>query len=164
MLNIFGKIASNISKGIGIVIFVAVAVAFDIQLALELPEKLVPVALSGVALITVLAALSFGMAQSEKDDEHRQQITIAGEKIFHSCILYVQAIFIRYALDRLSSMPFAKNDIRITNIIIDVTVIIVTILSIYGTYFFIYGFRMLNNIFWLRYEKRVEKQSRKQKG
>jgi hypothetical protein len=155
-MKVLGKIASVISKEIGIAVLVVVAIIYDIQLATELTEKLVPFALSGVAFMAVLAGLCFSMAQFEENGQHKKQIAIAGEKLFHACILYVEAIFIRYALDRLILMPMLRNSPNSIGVVVDVSVVLVVLLSIYGTYFFLYGFRMLNNIFWLRYEKRNE--------
>jgi hypothetical protein len=153
----FGRnIVMSISKGLGYLVLATTALFYDIELVSGTSEKVIPIALSGVAVIGLIAGLCFSFAQSEDDVEQRRRLTHTGEKFFHSCLLFIQVIFVRYATDRLLALPSMNADPKGSSFVATVSTIMLAAISLYGTYFFIYGFKVLNTQLWIRFQRRVD--------
>lgn len=123
------------------------------QAIFEPLDKFSTVALSGIGILLALAGLSFALFPCLNNKEDKNLIIYVGEKFFHSSILLVQTLFIKFAYETLKSMEFFQT-LWLKEILLFLFLLPLIILVSLATWFFIFGFEKINDFLWFRYEIR----------
>lgn len=155
-LSIGRRLVMVISKGVSSFIVYLTAIVYVGHLLKEPIEIVATSTLSAIAVIGGLSGLCFSHAQNETTEEKKKDLMYAGEKFFHSTLLFIQTLFMKYAGDSVLANEFIKNSMFIKSLSDFVITVLLTGVSGYGCFFFFYGFEAINNMYWNRYEKRIQ--------
>jgi energy-converting hydrogenase Eha subunit C len=148
------KFQSLFSRTIGQIVLGVAGVMYANQLWASPLDKVVAIGLLAFGAIAVLSALCFTMAPCLTTEEERYPTLYAGEKFFHSSLLLIQTIFLKYAGESLLNVQFVAN-VSWLHRSIGITInIAASLTGAVATWFSIYGFQSLNEFFWQRYERR----------
>ena len=110
---------------------------------------------SGLGIIVGLSALSFTMYPCLSQDKDKKALLYAGEKFFHSSLLLVQAIMLKYASEAVKESTLLHSLTRLT-LIGSFSISLISVLcAVWATYLFLYGYNELNSLFWERYVQRI---------
>jgi hypothetical protein len=148
------KIAAFLSTAVGFIIIGAAALLYAQQLMIMPVKEFAPIGLSACASIGGLAGLCFGFARSCTTPEERDVPLYAGEKFFHSVLLIIQTLFLKFAEDGLLAVGCVSSSKWISGAVRGTATVIMFVVLMYGVYFAIYGFEALNDFLWKRYKKR----------
>ena len=155
------KFQSLFSRTIGQIVLGAAGVMYANQLWVSPLDKVVTVGLSAFGAIAVLSALCFTMAPCLTTEEERRPTLYAGEKFFHSSLLLIQTIFLKFAGESLTNLQLIMDVHWLHSSLTAITSIASSLTGAVATWFSVYGFESLNDFFWQRYEKRRSELSRK---
>jgi len=157
------KFQSFFSRTVGQIVLGVTGIVYANQLWMSPLDKVVGVGLTAFGAIAAVAALCFTMASCLTSLEERQPTLYAGEKFFHSSLLLIQTIFIRFAGDSLASMQFIQGVEWLHRAVGGLASFAATITGAVATWFSIWGFQSLNDFLWQRYEKWREELIEKKK-
>ena len=159
----FLKFQSWFSRTIGQIVLGTAGIMYANQLWSSPLDKVVAVGLSALGAIAALSALCFTMAPCMSLDKERDPILYAGEKFFHSSLLLIQTIFLKFAGESLSNIGLVQGVEWLHRSVDALTNVVAALTGAAAAWFSIYGFQSLNDFFWLRYEKRREMLQMKKK-
>ena len=148
------KIFRILSAIIGYMITGIASLMYVNQIVNEPSDKVATLALSAFAVIAVLSGLCFALMPCLDRFEDRRVTLYAGEKFFHSSLLIIQTIFLKFAAGVLVSTEWLKNHAWLHFSVSMVSGILITAIAVLATYFFLFGFEALNDHLWERYEGR----------
>jgi hypothetical protein len=140
-----------LSQTLGFLIFAIAGIVYVNQLLRGSSQKLLTVGVTAFAITAGLSGLCYRMASNLSDDKGKSIPLYAGEKFFHSCLLLIQTICLKYIQDNMSSFKIVT---WLDNIINFSLSIIISFVGMFATYFFLYGFEALNDFFWKRFMER----------
>lgn len=159
----FMKFQSLFSRTIGQIVLGVSGLTYANQLWTSPFEKVINVGLSAFGVIGALSALSFTMVPCLSTEDERQLTLYGAEKFFHSSLLLIQTIFMKFAGESVANLQFIVNIPWMHTLFLAITSIAASFTGAVATWFAIYGFDSLNDLFWQRYDKRRGKSFSKKK-
>lgn len=150
----FPRFASFLSSTIGYIIIGSAALMYMSQFIRQPVNEVFTIGLSAFALIAALSGLCYAFAPCLPNDEAKKAPLYAGEKFFHSCLLLLQTIFLKYVTDGLLSVKWVQSMPYINYSVSIVADFLLVVIGSLATYFCLFGFEAINDFFWKRYEVR----------
>lgn len=148
------KITEKISATIGFIIFAFSILSYVSGLIQQPFEKVSFACLSAFALLAAISGLCFAMAQVMGKDDDKAPVLYSGEKLLHSTVLILETIVLKYASETVLSFSFVKSHEIVSSSISWVSYGLLVIISLYATYFLLYGFEALHDFLWSRFQVR----------
>jgi hypothetical protein len=147
---IIPKSLGFLSKIFITLIVIAAGIPYVKQLLRQPLEDVTGIILTTFGAIAGLSALCYTAVPYYKQ-EQKETTLYAGEKFLHSCLMIIQTLFLKFAVDRLPELDILKNSKWLKHIqgFADFILVLFGIVAIILAYA---GFYDLNNILWKRYE------------
>jgi hypothetical protein len=150
----FPRFASFVSSTVGYIIIAAAALMYMNQFIQSSINEVFTVGLSAFALVAALSGLCYALAPCLTIDEEKKTPLYAGEKFFHSCLLLLQTIFLKYVSISVLEIKWIQEHSSINYSVSIVFNILLVLISLIATYFCLFGFEAINDFLWKRYEVR----------
>jgi len=157
----FPRVASFVSGTIGYIIIGSAAIGYISQFIQQPVSGVFTVGLSAFALLAALSGLCLAFAPYMTTDEDKKAPLYAGEKFFHSCLLLLQTIFLKYVTDSVLVIQWIQDCIWLRYSVMILANFLLVVTGSLATYFCLYGFQAINDFFWKRYELRWKEMHRK---
>ncbi len=145
-----------LANTVGYVLFAGSGLMYSMQLLRHDNPKLTVVGITAFGICAVLSNISYRAAPLF-DEENKRVLIYSGEKFLHCSLLIIQTIVFCYVVDALLTFKLPPERVMWTwviNTIRTVFNIVMFLIGLYATYFFLYGFESLNNFLWGRYHAR----------
>lgn len=142
-----------VSQSIGYMVIFVGAIIYMNQLITLPSDKLYTIGISIFGIAVALSGLCFSMTTHLTEDKKEAPI-YAGEKFFHSGLLVIQTVFLKYISDNIQASNIFKNMTWLQGIVTMVLLLTISFTFFYATSFFLYGFKSLNNFLWQRMKER----------
>ena len=153
------KWISKVSKSIGYLVIFLAGQTYIMGLLSEPVERITSVALSSLGAIVALSALCFAVVPCLSSEDDKIAPMHAGEKFFHSTLLLIQTLFLKYAANAILSYAWVKSTVWLFVILPFLNGVLITGIGLFAVLNVAWGFDSLNRFFWQRYELRVHSQN-----
>jgi energy-converting hydrogenase Eha subunit C len=153
------KWTSKLSQSIGYIIIFFAGQTYVLGLLTEPLERITSIALSSLGAIVALAALCFAVVPCLSSENDKKAPLYAGEKFFHSTLLIIQTLFLKYGADTFLSYSLIKSQHWL---VVDLTILTFLLISGIGLFAVLnaaWGFDSLNKFFWQRHDERMHNQN-----
>jgi len=148
------KIMAQLSSVLGHMILVLAALSYVGELIQKPFEQVATIGLGAFAMIGALSGLCFAMAPILTTKKSKDLVLYSGEKFFHSTILILQSVALKWASEAALSKPYMRSYPVAELTLTFGSHILVSSVSIIGTYFLLYGFETVNDLLWERFLSR----------
>jgi len=145
-----------LANTVGYILFATSGLIYSIQLLNHDNPKLTAIGITAFGVCAVLSNISYRAAPLF-DEENKRVLIYSGEKFFHCSLLIIQTIVFRYVIDALLTFklpPERAMWMGVISTIRTVFNVMMVVIGLYATYFFLYGFESLNSFLWGRYHAR----------
>lgn len=147
-----------LSKTLGTIIVIGAGIPYVKQLVRQPLDEATGTILTAFGAIAGLSALCFTAVPFYKQDQ-KETTLYAGERFLHSCLMIIQTLFLKFAVDRLPEWDILKNSgwLKYVQGFTDFILVAFGIVAIILAYL---GFNDLNSLLWKRYEITKKKKDR----
>jgi len=153
------KWASRLSQSIGYIIIFFAGQTYVLGLLLEPLPRITSIALSSLGAIVALAALCFAAVPCLPSENDKKAPMYAGEKFFHSTLLIIQTLFLKYGADTFLTYAWINSIQGLVVVLTILTYILIFGIGLFAVLNTAWGFDSLNRFFWQRYDERVHDQN-----
>ena len=150
------EILPVLANWVGYILFAVSGLEYSYQLLNHDNPKLTAVGITVFGVCAVLSNISY-RAAALFDEENKHLLIYSGEKFLHCSLLIIQTIVFRYVIDALLTFklpPERAMWMWVISTTEKVFNVIMVLIGLYATYFFLYGFQHLNDFLWRRYRER----------
>jgi hypothetical protein len=153
------KWTSKLSQSIGYIIVFLAGQTYVMSLLSEPLGKITSIALSSLGAIVALAALCFAVVPCLPSENDKKAPMYAGEKFFHSTLLIIQTLFLKYGADTFLAYPWIKSLPWLVDALTILASILISGIGLFAALNTAWGFDSLNRYFWQRYDERMHNQN-----
>lgn len=146
-----------LADAVGYSLFALSGLIYSMQLLQHTNPKLTAVGITAFGVCAVLSNISYRAAPLF-DEEDKKILLYSGEKFFHCSLLIIQTVVLRYFIDALLTFklpPERAMWMRVISTTETICDVIMVLIGLFATYFFLYGFGYLNNFLWRRFRERL---------
>jgi len=153
------KLTSKLSQAIGYIIIFFAGQTYVLGILSEPIERVTSIALSSLGAIVALAALCFAVVPCLPLENDKKAPMYAGEKFFHSTLLIIQTLFLKYGADTFLSYAWIKSLHWLVVALTILTSILISGIGLFAVLNTAWGFDSLNKFFWHRHDERMHNQN-----
>ena len=149
---------SKLSQSIGYIIIFFAGQTYVLGLLSEPIEKITSIALSSLGAIVALAALCFAVVPCLPSENDKRAPLYAGEKFFHSTLLIIQTLFLKYGAETFLAYSWVKSQNWLVIALSILTPFLISGIGLFAALNAAWGFDSLNKFFWQRHDERMRNQ------